>query len=146
MNKHILTIAVTGFSLLSFGQLAFAHEEDEENPSRVYENRDSRYNDPRDNRRDRDERDTQLQFELDHLKRMLIHVDRELRTYAADRYTWREYRHMRAEAEQLKNQLRRGEQYYNRGRILAQIQHIHDELHQIEQQLHVPANAWFQCR
>lgn len=146
MNKHILTIAITGLSLLGFGQLALAHEDDEENPRTIYRNNDRRDYEPRYERADRFERGGRLQYEMDHLKRMLIHVDQEMRTYRADRHVWREYRQMRANAERLKDQLRRGEQYYNRGRVLAEIENLHSQLHHIEQELHVRANEWYQWR
>ncbi len=132
MNKNILTITVTGLALLGFGQLAFAHDPNEEN---------QRYE-----REDRSERGGRLEYEMDHLKRMLIHVDRLMRTYRADRHVWGEYRRMRADAERLKDQLRRGDQYYNRGRVLAEIENLHGQLHHIEQELHARANEWYQWR
>ena len=166
MNKYILPFAVTGLALLSFGQLASAHEEDEINPRRVYQNEDprydttrdndsryndwryndSRYNDSRYDRRDRVERGGRLQYEVDHLNRMLAHVDRELRTYRADRRIWSEYRHIRAEARDLNARFRRGEQYYDRWRVRSQIHHMHDELHQIEERLQARATDWYQWR
>jgi hypothetical protein len=85
-------------------------------------------------------------LEIDHLNRMLVHVQGELRRYGADRHIWSEYQHVRAEVWQLNNQFRRGEQFHNRRRLRAEIEPLHGELHHIEQELHVRANEWYQWR
>lgn len=152
MNKHLLVLAVTGLALLSYAPPASAHEEDEANPQPVAQQYDPRY-DARQQYDARDDGHQQfdhggrgLSYDVDHLNRMLAHVQGELRRYGADRHIAGEYQHLRAEANQLNNQFRRGEQYYNRRRLRAEIQHIHSELHHIEQELHVPSNAWYQWR
>ncbi len=75
---------------------------------------------------------------------MLQHVEREMRRYRPDRHIRRQYQHIRAEAYELNNQFRRGAQYYDRRRLRAQIAHMHSELHHIEEELHVPANEYYQ--
>ncbi len=143
MNKNTLAVAFTGLALVSFGQLASAHEEDEDTSPPVYQqNNDPRY----DARQQFDRGGGRLRYEVDHLNRMLAHVQGELRRYRADRRIWGQYEHIRDEARRLNNQFRRGEQFYNRGQVRAQIEHMHDELHQIEQDLHVPSNAWYRWR
>lgn len=84
--------------------------------------------------------------ELQHLNGMLQHVERELRTYRADRHARSEFQHIRAEAYDLNNRFRRGEQYYDRRRVLGQIEHMHDELHHLEEEMRVPANLIFRWR
>lgn len=150
MKKYLLAIFITGSVAVSLS-LASAHEPDEANPNGFERSPDSRYNDPRYedaryDRQDRFERGGRLQYEVDHLNGMLEHVQRELRRYGADRHIWAEYQHIRTEAWRLNNQLRRGEQYYNRWRVRAQVQHMHDELHHIEEELHVRANEWYRWR
>lgn len=143
MNKHILTIALTGLALVSFYQVATAHEEDEDNQRPDYQ----QSYDPRDaGRQQFEHRGGGLEYEIDHLNRMLAHVQGELRRYGADRHIYGRYQHVRSEAYQVSNQFRRGEQYYNRRRLLGEIEHMHNELHHIEQELHVPANAYYQWR
>ncbi len=158
MNKHILTVALTGLALTGFCQIASAHDEDEDNPQQGYQQSydpryaDPRYVDPRNadprhsDHQEFDHRGGGLEYEVDHLNRMVAHVQGELRQYGADRHMLREYQHVRDEAYQVSNQFRRGEQYYNRRRLRAQIEHMHNELHHIEQELHVPANAWYRWR
>ncbi len=160
MKKFILYPLILAIGLVGSAFTASAHEEDEDaqpiyqpngqqpvyqqyRQEAVYQQYDQR---PRYDGRERfDDRSggRQLDYEVDHLNRMLAHVGRSLRTYRADRHIWREYQHLRAEAYQLNNQFRRGVQYYNPRRLRAQIQHMHDELHHIEQELHVRANDYY---
>lgn len=85
-----------------------------------------------------------MQGEVDHLNRMLAHVRNSMRRYGADRHAWQEYGHLQDEVRQINRQFRRGEQYYNRRRLRAQIEHMHDELHHLEEELKVPARFYYQ--
>ncbi|MDQ6861892.1 MAG: hypothetical protein M3032_12145 [Verrucomicrobiota bacterium] len=87
-----------------------------------------------------------MQRDVDHLNGMMDHVRREMRTYGAGRRIQYQYEHLRAEARQLNYQFQRGDQYYDRSRLRAQIRHMHEELHAIEQNLHVRANELYQWR
>lgn len=86
----------------------------------------------------------QLQREVEHLNGMVAHVRNSMRRYRADRHVWQEYAHLQAEVRQINQQFRRGDQYYDRRRLRAQIAHMHAELHHIEQELRVPARAYYQ--
>ena len=131
MNKNILTVAFTSLALVSFGQLATAHQEDEDN---------SQYDEHQHHDGGR------LNSELDHLNQMLDHVQGEMRRYGADRHIWSEYQHVRDEARRLNRQFQRGEQFYNRRQLRAEVEHMHNELHHIEQELHARAEEWYQWR
>lgn len=172
MSRNILSILLGGAALVALNQAALAHEEDEVAPQQIYQAVDARYSDPRysdprysdprysdpryndprynDPRADYRSYDRggggRLSYEVDHLNRMLTHVDRSMRRYGATRQMWREYAHLRAEADQLNRQFRRGEQYYNRRRLRAEIEHMHSELHQLEEQLRVPSSGWYRWR
>jgi hypothetical protein len=84
-----------------------------------------------------------LQREVDHLNGMLAHVRNNMRRYGASRDVWRHYGHVQGEVRRINWQFRRGEQYYNRRRLLVQIEHMHDELHEIEQKLRMPSRFYF---
>ena len=169
MNKNILSVAFTSLALVGFGQVALAHDEDEPTPPPIYRQpqydpqsgdpryadpryadpryTDARYADPRDDgRRQFSHGGSRLDYEVDHLNQMMAHVQGEMQRYGADGHIRGEYQHLRAEARQVSYQFRRGEQFYNRDRLRAEIAHMHGELHPIEQELHGPANAWFQWR
>lgn len=87
---------------------------------------------------------SRLGSEVRHLNHMLRHVERSMHRSGATRHVWRQYRHIRAGARELNEQFRRGAQYYDRPRLLAQIRHMHDELHHIEEDLDVPAREYYQ--
>lgn len=162
MNKTILTVAVSCLALGGLSGIASAHEEDEQPPQVIEQGvqygrpvyqangQDPRYD--RESRRDDDRVFDRrsggdgLGREVDHLNRMLQHVEREMRRYRADRHIRGEFQHLRAEAYQLDNQFRRGAQFYDARRLRAQIAHMHDELHHIEEELHVPVNEFFAWR
>lgn len=149
MNKHILAIAITGATLVSLGRVASAHDNEVADPRFVDPRVDSYQQsyDPRDNDHEQvDHRGGGLGYELDHLNGMLAHMQRELRRYGADGHILREYQHVRAEAYQVSNQFRRGEQFYNRRRLRGEVEHMHNELHHIEQELHVRADEWYRWR
>ena len=135
---------------------ASAHEQDEDvqesveqqrTQETIYEQRGPRGDDRRvfEHRKDQDAVG-RLNREVDHLNRMVDHVRAEMREYRADRHIRSEFEHLRAEAYDLNNQFRRGVQYYDRRRLRAQIEHMHGELHHIEQELHVRADGYYQWR
>lgn len=151
--KKIITItaaAIMGVAGLAF--TASAHEPEETDEPRVDPRRsDEPVYETRDDRRVYDRRKDwdaipRLQRQVDHLNRMLDHVRAEMREYRASRRIWAHYEHVRSEASQLNADFRRGVQYYDRRRLRAQIEHMHDELHSIEQQLHVRADQYYQWR
>ena len=154
--KKILTI--TAAAIMGVAGLAFttsAHDPEENDQQRVDPRRtDETIYDPRgDDRQNYDRRNydrqkdwdaiPRLRRQVDHLNRMLDHVRAEMRDYGANRRIWAHYEHIRAEAWQLNNDFRRGVQYYDRRRLRAQIEHMHDELHSIEGQLHVRADRYY---
>ncbi|MDQ6826116.1 MAG: hypothetical protein M3Z14_02810 [Candidatus Eremiobacteraeota bacterium] len=158
MKKTITTTAAAILSLAGFAFTAAAHDHDEDVSQQqqpvydqpVYDQRgDDRrpdYGDHRTFEHRRHDGLGELQRDVDHMNGMMAHVDREMREYRAGRHIWSEYGHLRAEAAQLNNQFRRGEQYYDRRRLRAEIEHMHGELHHIEQELHVRAEGYYQWR
>ncbi len=152
MKKSILTIAFTSLALIGLSHIALAHDDEEDQDQPVYRQQPDYGQQPvyqsyrGNDQYDRQEGGSRIDYEVDHLNRMVRHVQQELRRYRANWQVRRQYQHLQAEAYQLNAQFRRGEQYYNRGRLLAQIEHMHGELHQIEQDLHVPVTAYFQWR
>jgi hypothetical protein len=148
--KKIITItaaAIMGMTGLAF--TASAHDPEENDETRVDRRRtDETIYDTRDDRRVSDRQKDwdaipRLRRQVDHLNRMLDHVRAEMRDFGANRRIWAHYEHVRAEAWQLNNDFRRGVQYYNRSRLRAQIEHMHAELHGIEEQLHVRADRYY---
>ena len=135
--------------------LRFAVPEESDEPRVDPRRTDETIYDPRgDDRRNYDRRNydrqkdwdaiPRLRRQVDHLNRMLDHVRAEMRAYGANRRIWSQYEHIRAEAWQLNNDFRRGVQFYDRRRLRAQIEHMHAELHGIEEQLHVRADRYYQ--
>lgn len=152
MKRALACTILSLLSLTGLGVTALAHEEDEDRPIDP-QRRQADYQDDREQSRydgdrhsDREDRGNRLNYEVDHLNRMSAHVNRELRNYGAGRGLLRKYQHVQEEVSQLNNQFRRGEQFYNRRQLHAEVEHIHGELHGIEQALHVRANDLYQWR
>jgi hypothetical protein len=82
--------------------------------------------------------------EVKHLNRMMTHVERALHTYRAPKPIWREYEHVRKEAAVVNLQLR--SKAIDRFRLGKDIEHMHAELHHIEEELHVPVPGYYQWR
>src|SRR5438067_12605511 len=70
-----------------------------------------------------------LRGEVNHLNRMMTHVERALRTYHAPKSVWREYERVRQEAAVVNIQLR--SKAIDRFRLCKDIEHVHAELHNI---------------
>jgi hypothetical protein len=85
-----------------------------------------------------------LMNEVNHLNHMMTHVERALRTYRAPTPIWREYEHVRKEAAVINLQLR--SKAIDRFRLGKDIEHMHGELHHIEEELHVPVQGYYQWR
>jgi hypothetical protein len=153
-------ITITAALLMGVAGLAFttsAHEPEETDQYRVDPRRsDETIYETRDDRRDYDRRDydrhkdwdaiPRLQRQVEHLNRMLDHVRGEMRAYGANRRIRYRYDHIQEEAYRLNAMFRRGVQYYDRSRIRGQIEHMRGELHQLEMDLHVRANGYYQWR
>lgn len=173
MKKLRTITAATALTLAAFSLTARAQNEDVESryyqrsvQQQAYEQRpdgDQGYGQREDYRqeydprgRGEDDRGTyrprggggleRLQRDVDHLNRMMDHVGRKMNGYGASRRTIRQYEHLRAEAARLNIQFQRGEQYVNRSRLHAEIDHMRAELHQIEQDLRFRQGDFFQWR
>jgi hypothetical protein len=85
-----------------------------------------------------------LKGEVNHLNRMMTHVERALRTYHAPKPVWAEYERVRQEAAAVNLQLR--SKAIDRFRLGKDIEHMHAELHHIEEALHVPVQGYYQWR
>lgn len=85
-----------------------------------------------------------LMGEVTHLNHMMTHVGRALKTYRAPKPIWSEYEHVRQEAAVVNMQLR--SKAIDRFRLGKDIEHMHTELHHIEEALHVPVQQQYAWR
>jgi hypothetical protein len=85
-----------------------------------------------------------LKDEANHLNRMMTHVARALGTYHASRPIRQKYDHVRQEVAVISLQLR--SKAIDPLRLRTEIQRMHKELHQIEEELHVPVQGQYQWR
>jgi hypothetical protein len=85
-----------------------------------------------------------LKGEVNHLNRMMSHVERALKTYRAPKPIWGEYEHVKQEAAVVNLQLH--SKAIDRFRLGKDIEHMHAELHHIEEALHVPAQQQYSWR
>jgi hypothetical protein len=85
-----------------------------------------------------------LMNEVNHLNHMMTHVERALRTYRAPKSVWSDYEHVRKEAAVINLQLH--SKSIDRFRLGKDIEHMHTELHHIEEELHVPVQGYYQWR
>jgi hypothetical protein len=85
-----------------------------------------------------------LMAEVNHLNHMMTHVERLLRTFRAPQAISRKYEHVRQEAASVNSQLR--SKAIDRVRLRSEIERMHKELHQIEEELHVPAQQQYSWR
>jgi hypothetical protein len=85
-----------------------------------------------------------LMAEVTHLNRMMAHVERLLKTYRAPQAISRKYEHVKQEAASVNSQLR--SKAIDRVRLRSEIERMHKELHQIEEELHVPAPQQYSWR
>jgi hypothetical protein len=85
-----------------------------------------------------------LRNEVNHLNRMMTYVERALRTYRAPKPILGEYEHVRKEAAVVNLQLR--SKAIDRFRLGKDIEHMHAELHHIEERLHIPVQEYYQWR
>jgi len=115
MKKLLLIIAV-GLSLGSAS--AFSHEEEN-----GYD-QSSRY-EPR--------RHNQAASEINHINRMLAHVQGQLARHGANWGTRREVRHISGEVNRVNWEYQNGR--FNWYHLRGQIEHIHSELHNVELRL-----------
>jgi hypothetical protein len=85
-----------------------------------------------------------LRGEVNHLNRMMTHVERALKTYRAPKPIWGEYEHVKQEAAVVNLQLH--SKAIDRFRLGKDIEHMHAELHHIEEALHIPAQQQYPWR
>lgn len=65
---------------------------------------------------------------------MLAHVRTKARSYRTPRDTWRKLAHVSRQVRQVNYEIQYG--YSHPRRLRSQIEHMHDELHEIEDDLH----------
>jgi hypothetical protein len=120
MKKLILIIAL-GLGVGSFS--AFAHE---------YDDQRSDY---------RSVRHDEGAGEINHINRMLAHVQGQMARYGADWRTRREVRHISGEVNHVNSEYQTGRfgWYHLRG----EIEHIHNELHNVELRLRFRPNDYY---
>lgn len=139
-NKNLFIIALTGLAIVSASQMTSARDQDDES-SRGYQQ--NRGDDNRDSDHDRGYR---IDREINHLNRMLSYVELKMRRYGANRHIWGEFQDVRTDVRRLNNQYHNSDQYQDRRRLRAQIEHIRNDLHHIERELHIRASEWYQWR
>ncbi|PYL95806.1 MAG: hypothetical protein DME28_01105, partial [Verrucomicrobia bacterium] len=115
--KKLMLIIVLGLGLGSVS--AFAHEEDEYG----YDQR-SHYSPARHNG---------AASQINHINRMLAHVQGQMARYGADWRTRREVRHISGEVNRVNWEYQTGR--FNWYHLRGQIEHIHNELHNVELRL-----------
>ena len=85
-----------------------------------------------------------LKVEVNHLNRMMTHVERALRTYKAPKPLWRKYENVRQEVAVLSGQLR--SKAIDALRLRKEIERMHAELHRIEVELRMPVQEHYKWR
>lgn len=85
-----------------------------------------------------------LKSEVNHLNRMMAHVEKALRTYKAPKAISQKYDRVRQEVAVLSGQLR--SKAIDALRLRKEIERMHAELHRIEEELHIPAQSQYQWR
>ena len=85
-----------------------------------------------------------LKTEVNHLNRMMAHVEKALRTYKAPKAISQKYDRVRQDVAVLSSQLR--SKAIDALRLRKEIERMHAELHRIEEELHLPAQAQYQWR
>jgi chromosome segregation ATPase len=116
MKKIILTFAL---GMILTAAPAFAYESRHEESRADYSDRGR----------------NSLDRHVNHLNRMLQHVRWQVRQYRADWRARRDVDQISRETDRLNHRFRSGD--YNRGRLRAEIDRLHDRLHAIEERLHV---------
>src|SRR5438552_10902874 len=86
-------------------------------------------------------RQSQAAYQINHINRMLAHVQRQMARYGADWRTRREVRHISGEVNHVnwEYQTRRFGGYHLR----REIEHIHNELHRVELRLRFRPNDYY---
>jgi hypothetical protein len=123
MRKLILIIAL-GLGLGSIS--AFAHEEES-----GYDQR-SQYSPVRHN---------EAGSQINHINRMLAHVQGRMARYGADWRTRREVRHISGEVNHVNGEYQTGR--FNWYHLRGEIEHIHSELHNVELGLRFRPNDYY---
>jgi hypothetical protein len=131
MKKLTAFFAILAVGLAGFSAVASAYDQ-EENP---IPGQEKFYHPPPVDR---------LMAEVTHLNRMMAHVERLLKTYRASPAISRKYTHVRQEAASVNSQLQN--KAIDRVRLRGEIERMHKELHQIEEELHVPAPQQYSWR
>lgn len=131
--KKALLISLVLVGLSGPTALVFAHE-DEENRDREsqYRDRESQYVPIRHDN---------LNYEINHLNRMLSHVRWEARRYGAGGHLRRELWQAAAEVDHLNRESRHP--FVNRNHMRREVARVHGLLHHIEQELHVRAGDFY---
>lgn len=120
MKKHLFVAAIASAGVIGLSAVTSAQNRDYRD-GRDYDYRSHSHQD--------------LQRKINHLNRMLAHVQWEMRSYGAGRHIWSEYRHLSREIDHVNYEFNRG--YVDRYHLEREIEHIHGELHHIELELRI---------
>ncbi|MEY2559735.1 MAG: hypothetical protein QOG51_150 [Verrucomicrobiota bacterium] len=131
MKKSIVFSALVAVGLAGFSTAASGNDQDEN----VAPGQERYYHPPAVDK---------LMAEVNHLNHMMTHVERLVRTLRAPQAISRKYEHVRQEAASVNSQLR--SKAIDRVRLRSEIERMHKELHQIEEELHVPAQQQYSWR
>ena len=83
-------------------------------------------------------------YEVNHVNRMLAHVQWQLRRYGGGWFLRREVAHISGEVNHINWEYRTGNfRWY---RLQREIEHVHSELHSVEQRLRVRSGDYYRWR
>lgn len=131
MKKSTIFLVLLAVGLTGFSVAASAYDQDENTVS----GQERFYHPPAVDR---------LVAEVNHLNHMMTHVERALATYHASPPIRQKYGHVRQAAAAVNSQLR--SKAIDRVRLRSEIERMHRELHQIEEDLHIPVQGQYRWR
>jgi hypothetical protein len=125
--KRIASVLLIGVSLSAASAPAFAYDNrDDRRPAYAWFGSHS------------------IQWEVNHLNRMVGQVRWELGRYHASRATLRYFSDIRRDVDRVNAKYRQGN--YDKGQMRREIERLHNRLHEVEVRLHARANDYYSWR
>jgi septal ring factor EnvC (AmiA/AmiB activator) len=85
-----------------------------------------------------------VEWEVNHLNRMVGQVRWELGRYHASKSMWREFADIRQDVDRVNAKFKQSD--YDRRELQREIERLRDQLHDVEVRLHVRTNDYYQWR
>ncbi len=85
-----------------------------------------------------------VEWEVNHLNRMVGQVRWELGRYHASKSMWREFADIRQDVDRVNAKFKQSD--YDRRELQREIERLRDRLHDVEVRLHVRTNDYYQWR